>query len=60
MEDRVESLAAENEHLHTQLEAAEAEVERLSVALGDESTCKASLGASFPSGEMVPQSQHPN
>jgi archaellum component FlaC len=38
MEDRVESLAAENEHLHTQLEAAEAEVERLSVALGDEST----------------------
>eukprot|EP00668_Euglena_longa_P040655 GGOE01053535.1.p1 GENE.GGOE01053535.1~~GGOE01053535.1.p1 ORF type:complete len:682 (+),score=176.99 GGOE01053535.1:305-2047(+) len=37
MEDRVERLTAENEHLHAQLDAAEAEIERLSVALGDES-----------------------
>lgn len=38
MEDRLESLAAENDHLQAQLDAADAEVERLTIALGDETT----------------------
>lgn len=33
-----ERLTAENEHLHTQLDSAEAEIERLTVALEDETT----------------------
>eukprot|EP00668_Euglena_longa_P011192 GGOE01013574.1.p1 GENE.GGOE01013574.1~~GGOE01013574.1.p1 ORF type:complete len:560 (-),score=118.56 GGOE01013574.1:204-1883(-) len=37
MEERLESCTAENDHLHTQLDAAEAEIERLTLALGDES-----------------------
>lgn len=33
-----ERLTAENEHLHAQLDSAEAEIERLTVALEDETT----------------------
>eukprot|EP00667_Euglena_gracilis_P011107 EG_transcript_11336 len=36
MEDKLESYATENDRLHAQLDAAEAEIERLTVALGDE------------------------
>lgn len=47
MEDRLERLASENDHLQSQVDAAETEVERLTIALGDESTKQRFLEAAL-------------